>query len=127
VKKGIESKKSESSESIFSGLISATNDKPWLWAIYLLIVSIPVVLIVVLCCCKNSPANVSNKKTDEATKDDEPADEYEVPEPKESDDSDTVLVGSSSKNADADQDEKEHVSDCEEEKKPQAKQKPRKD
>lgn len=72
IKKDLESINSRSSDSVVDALVNATNDKPWLWAVYLLVVLVPIVLIFVFCCGKSSPEVKTNtKKTDEPTKDDD--------------------------------------------------------
>ena len=72
IKKDLESINSRSSDSVVDALVNATNDKPWLWAVYLLVVLVPIVLIFVFCCGKSSPeVKTNNKKTDEPTKDDD--------------------------------------------------------
>lgn len=73
VKKGLESASLLSGDNVFTSLNNAANEKPWLYAIYVLVVLIPVVLIVVFC-CKSSPTEQSTsngKKTDEVQPDDE--------------------------------------------------------
>lgn len=72
IKKDLESKKSSSSDSVIDGLVNATKDKPWLWALYVLVVLVPIVLIFVFCCGK-SPEKSSDadaKKTDAVSPDD---------------------------------------------------------
>jgi len=78
VKKEIEVKKSASasSDSVIDGLLKAANDKPWLWAIYLLIILLPVVLVAIFCfggSKKPSPSSeaaaAAAKKTDAPTED----------------------------------------------------------
>ena len=78
VKKEIEMKKSASasSDSVIDGLLKAANDKPWLWAIYLLIILLPVVLVAIFCfggSKKPSPSSeaaaAAAKKTDAPTED----------------------------------------------------------
>ncbi|CAM6000913.1 unnamed protein product [Sphagnum balticum] len=76
LKHELETSNSKSSaDNILTNLINATNDKPWLWAIYVLVVLIPLVLVVVFCCGSKSgdakSAAADRKKTDEPTPDDE--------------------------------------------------------
>jgi calnexin len=56
-------------------IVNATKDKPWLWAVYLLVVLVPVVLTIVFCCGKSSKSDSVGdaKKTDAETKDDQEA------------------------------------------------------
>lgn len=37
-------------ESFFGGILAATNERPWLWAVFVLVLLIPIVLIAVFCC-----------------------------------------------------------------------------
>ena len=80
LKKQIElTKSSSSSDSVIDGLLKAANDKPWLWAIYLLVILLPVVLIAIFCFggSKTKPAAATSsgvdlgqaKKTDAPTAD----------------------------------------------------------
>lgn len=49
VKKKLEMTSTSSSDSVIDGLLKAANDKPWLWAIYLLVILLPIVLVVLFC------------------------------------------------------------------------------
>lgn len=79
IKKDLESQKHSSSDSVVDALVKATKDKPWLWALYVLVVLVPVVLIFVFCCGKtdSKSSNAQAKKTDEVTADDAPVPEEE--------------------------------------------------
>ncbi|KAG7465351.1 hypothetical protein MATL_G00175570 [Megalops atlanticus] len=47
-------------------MMTAAEERPWLWVVYVLTVALPVVLIIVFCCSgKKKPASVDYKKTDE--------------------------------------------------------------
>lgn len=48
--KSIQENRKQRKESFFGGIIEAANERPWLWAVYLLVLLIPIVLIVVYCC-----------------------------------------------------------------------------
>nr|BAB40783.1 calcium-binding protein Calnexin [Halocynthia roretzi] len=65
---------------IFQGLIDATAERPWLWAIYVLVVGLPLVLIFTFCCGGKKKSDP--KKTDEPTPDD-PHDSAEEEDKKE--------------------------------------------
>lgn len=81
VKNKLEMANVPSSDSVFEGLARRANENPWLWAVYVLVVLVPIVLIVVFCCGKSGPSkqNLDNKKTDAVTPDDEPvAEEQEL-------------------------------------------------
>lgn len=70
VKTAAEERKS-AKPSLFTTLIESTNDKPWLWAVYLLIILIPVVLISIFCFSgPKKDAAAEAKKTDMPSPDD---------------------------------------------------------
>ncbi|KAF8359219.1 cnx-1 [Pristionchus pacificus] len=60
---------------IFSGLIDAAEDKPWLWAVYVLAMIIPIIIIAVFCFGRKSgpdgPDVAYRKKYDVPTADDD--------------------------------------------------------
>ncbi|VIO91634.1 Uncharacterized protein BM_BM13750 [Brugia malayi] len=63
---------SSPSQGIFSKLVSATEERPWLWVIYVLFILIPVVIIAVIYFGRKSRAvTLDYKKTDESHPDDE--------------------------------------------------------
>jgi calnexin len=79
VKKKLEdAASSRSADSVIDALLNATNERPWLWAVYLLVILLPIVIIFVFCCGgSKSPAKKAtdlkvSKKTDAESKDDEP-------------------------------------------------------
>ena len=70
----------EESDNMFVKLIKSTNKKPWLWAVYLLIIAVPVIAFIAYCCVepvsKRSQESTDEeitaarrKKTDEVTPD----------------------------------------------------------
>lgn len=62
IKKQIElTKSASSSDSVIDGLLKAANDKPWLWAIYLLVILLPVVLIALFCFGGSKKPSASSK------------------------------------------------------------------
>jgi calnexin len=89
VKRKLELIGARSSDSVVDGLLNATADKPWLWAVYILVVLLPIVIIAVFCCggksgeSKKSEKETTGqaKKTDAKTPDDplisEPIEEEE--------------------------------------------------
>lgn len=85
IKKDLESLSSSSSDSVIDALTKATHDKPWLWALYVLVVLVPIVLIVVFCCGGGggggSKKATDSKKTDAVVPDTEEVEE--VPEESE--------------------------------------------
>lgn len=64
------------SDSWLVKLIKHTNRRPWLWAVYILVIALPVVLFIAFCCVqpvKQTPvdgASAKRKKTDDPTADD---------------------------------------------------------
>ncbi len=56
---------SGSAESVVSGLMSAAEDRPWLWAIYALVIIIPLFICFRVCFHKSSPDSVDSKKSDD--------------------------------------------------------------
>ncbi|XP_063907214.1 calnexin-like isoform X2 [Zophobas morio] len=90
------------SESVVQKLATLTNEYPWLWGVYIIVLGIPVVFVLYLCCKPGSSASQSQekeelrqaaqkKKTDEPTEDvvEEEAkevEEAEVENPEEDDD-----------------------------------------
>ncbi|PAA69765.1 hypothetical protein BOX15_Mlig031555g1, partial [Macrostomum lignano] len=63
-------------QSVVDAVRDATKDRPWIWAVLLLVIALPAVLLIVYC-CRGSPAPAASqasqaarrKKTDEATPD----------------------------------------------------------
>ena len=70
IRNKLENANTKSADSVFDALVNATREKPWLWALYVLVVLVPVVLVVVFCCGKSSKT-AEAKKTDAVTKDDQ--------------------------------------------------------
>nr|CAB3227491.1 calnexin [Phallusia mammillata] len=70
----------ENEPGFVQGLLSATEERPWLWIIYVLVVGLPLVLLFTFCCSGGKKADP--KKTDEATPDD-PHDSEEEKEAEE--------------------------------------------
>ena len=58
------------SQGIFQNLINATEERPWLWAVYTVALLIPTILISVLCFGRKTTPVASSKKTDEITEED---------------------------------------------------------
>lgn len=57
---------SSPSEGIVNKMISATEERPWLWAVYILSILIPVIIIAITCFGRKSrPSTSDYKKTDE--------------------------------------------------------------
>lgn len=97
IKKDLESRGSGSADSVIDALVNATKDKPWLWALYVLVVLVPCILVVVFCCGGKSDKKDEGlkKKTDEVTPDDaaEPEqEEQEQEEPQEAEEEDDEAV-----------------------------------
>uniref|UniRef100_A0A915JB46 Calnexin n=1 Tax=Romanomermis culicivorax TaxID=13658 RepID=A0A915JB46_ROMCU len=63
--------KRSSKGSIVANLLQTANDKPWLWAVFILVILIPIVLITIFCCSGSSKDKEAlQKKTDSVTPDD---------------------------------------------------------
>jgi len=48
--------------AVMSGILEVTRDRPWLWAVFLVVVVLPIVLIIAYCCMskdKVRPAGTS--------------------------------------------------------------------
>ncbi|KAK4002880.1 calnexin isoform X2 [Daphnia magna] len=66
-------------ESVVQRLMNYTNKNPWLWAVYVIVVGLPLVLIFTFCCNSQEKQDAARaalaKKTDDAVEDDEGAEE----------------------------------------------------
>jgi len=63
-----------------SNLISATDERPWLWIIYVLVVALPLVLLIGFCCRKSKADEVGEAKKTDAVSPDDPHDSEEEAE-----------------------------------------------
>ena len=67
----------EETDSLFVKLIKYTNKRPWLWAVYVLVIAVPVILFIAYCCLEPVSKKSSSdeeivgrrKKTDEYSPD----------------------------------------------------------
>ena len=58
--------------SSYSAIVNATKGRPWLWAVYLIAILLPIIILIVFCWSRKSPKERSDglrKKTDEAEPD----------------------------------------------------------
>lgn len=58
---------SAASESVVDAIVNATKDRPWLWAVYLVAILLPLVILIVFCWTRKSskkPDESIRKKTD---------------------------------------------------------------
>ncbi|XP_057364963.2 calnexin-like isoform X2 [Daphnia carinata] len=66
-------------ETVVQRLMNYTNKNPWLWAVYVIVVGLPLVLIFTFCCNSQEKQDAARaalaKKTDDAVEDDEGAEE----------------------------------------------------
>lgn len=68
-------------DGVFLRLVKYTNKHPWLWAVYVIVIGLPIVLFISFCCTTTSKENkeqatrARRKKTDEPTPDDTPSTE----------------------------------------------------
>lgn len=64
---------SSASESVVDAIVRATKDRPWLWAVYLVAILLPLILLFVFCWPKKSTktpkADALRKKTDQSDAD----------------------------------------------------------
>lgn len=63
---------SSASESVVDAVVRATKERPWLWAVYLVAILLPLILLFVFCCGKKSKtpkADALRKKTDQSEPD----------------------------------------------------------
>ncbi|XP_052249549.1 calnexin-like isoform X1 [Dreissena polymorpha] len=69
------------------GILDVTHERPWLWAVFLVVIVLPIVLLIAYCCMskegpKQEDLDAARKKTDEASPDDDAKEEQEnVTEP----------------------------------------------
>jgi calnexin len=122
-------------KSVVQAVLDATNERPWLWAVFILVVVLPIVLVIAYCCMSGSkPEDIArHKKTDEPSPDDEVKEEdEEESEDKGEDkgaggDSDNNKAKKSSKGAlEAEDDNEADAEDEEENEKPETRSSPRK-
>ncbi|KAE9527354.1 hypothetical protein AGLY_013052 [Aphis glycines] len=97
-------------ESVFGAVIRYTNENPWLWAVYVVVIAVTVVLIVITCCTSSkekSSVNESSKKTDEPVPDVEPevSDEEQEVNTKEDEEVDSKSADDDEENVDVEADQ----------------------
>jgi len=68
------------SANIFTRIVNYSNKNPWLYAVYVVVIGLPLVLIITFCCTGESktPESSDPKKTDELQEDDEVEETDEV-------------------------------------------------
>jgi len=80
--KHMEEKRGASGKSVVDAVMDATAERPWLWAVFIIVGVLPVILLIAYCCMSGSSSKdesaAQRKKTDEPTPDDEAEDEEEV-------------------------------------------------
>ena len=83
------------SANIFTRIVNYSNKNPWLYAVYVVVIGLPLVLIITFCCSGDSKREESTdpKKTDEPQEDDD------VQETDEGDDND--VEGEEDQNSDS--------------------------
>ncbi|XP_021940571.1 calnexin-like isoform X2 [Zootermopsis nevadensis] len=57
-------------ESLFSRLVTYTNEHPWLWAVYVIVIGLPIVLVLVFCCGSSNQEREEQRRVAEAKKTD---------------------------------------------------------
>ncbi|CAF4107368.1 unnamed protein product [Rotaria sp. Silwood2] len=63
---------SAASESVIDAIVKATKDRPWLWAVYLVAILLPLIILVVFCWSRKPTSKAKDglkKKTDEVEPD----------------------------------------------------------
>lgn len=93
-------------------MLTAAEERPWLWVVYVLTVALPLVLVLVFCCTgkKKSPATAAAeyKKTDEAQPDvKEEEEKEEAKEEEEEEENSPEGEGDEDENAAEEKDEKD--------------------
>jgi hypothetical protein len=69
---------------VIDKLLSTANEKPWMWALYALVVLLPIILVFLFCCgSKSKPDAAETKKSDAATADDDKKEDDEQEEEEE--------------------------------------------
>lgn len=71
-----------SGRSVVGAIMDATNERPWLWAVFIVVIILPIVLIIAYCCMPGSSPKPEDiraraKKTDAPSPDDKPAEKQE--------------------------------------------------
>ncbi|XP_076446749.1 calnexin-like isoform X2 [Babylonia areolata] len=76
IKSNEERAASSAGRTIVEAIKEVTDERPWLWAVFIIVVVLPIVLIVAYC-CMSKPEDVDSmrKKTDEPSPDDEEEEE----------------------------------------------------
>lgn len=69
----------EESDGLFVRLIKYTNKKPWLWAVYVLVIAVPVVLFIAYCCVEPASKRSSDDEEVRRKKTDEPGPDFDGP------------------------------------------------
>ncbi|XP_054262278.1 calnexin-like isoform X1 [Macrosteles quadrilineatus] len=84
-------------ESVVTAFFRYTNEHPWLWAVYVVVIGLPIVLVVFLCCSGSSSQEKEEiarraeaKKTDALLPDDEMEEMVDETEGKEEDTAETT-------------------------------------
>ncbi|RMX56533.1 hypothetical protein pdam_00007231 [Pocillopora damicornis] len=99
---------------IVNNLLEATNERPWLWVLFVIVVILPFVLIAA-CCFPGSKSDAAKKKkTDEPTED-VPADENEEAETKGDDEEETAAGDEEAEEKNEEEEEKKEAEGNEEE------------
>jgi calnexin len=95
IKHAQEMMSSSSGRSVVDAVMDATKDRPWLWAVFIFVVVLPIILIIAYCCMSGPSQPVPKpgtaayaKKTDAPTPDDV-ADEKKEEEKEEADEEDS--------------------------------------
>ncbi|NP_001080326.1 calnexin S homeolog isoform X1 [Xenopus laevis] len=117
-----------SAPSVVGQMISAAEERPWLWIVYILTVALPVFLVILFCCSgKKQPLDAEHKKTDapqpDVKEEEEEEEEEEGKDNKAEEEEDTEESGKQKPKQDEEegkesQDEEEAEEEAKEEIKP---------
>ncbi|XP_014790262.2 calnexin isoform X1 [Octopus bimaculoides] len=75
--KQAQEKSSISGKSVVQAVLDVTNERPWLWAVFIVVVLLPIVLVIAYCCVGSSAKDetAERKKTDAPSPDDKISDD----------------------------------------------------
>ncbi|XP_030622890.1 calnexin isoform X2 [Chanos chanos] len=101
---------------LVSNMITAAEERPWLWVIYVLTVALPLVLFIVFCCTGKKPDTAASyKKTDEPQPDVKEEEEEKADEEEEEGEEAKGEEQTEEKNSDAEESPEEPAAKEEEE------------
>lgn len=90
--------RSTSSKNILDTIINATNKRPWLWAVYVAVIILPIILLIGIYCWLREPNTNKNRYKRKKKKDDYTEDEDENEDDEIDDDDDDNSYEDETKN-----------------------------